>query len=55
MKTFIELILKLGADPNALNEDGLTALHLLADIEEILFLHEYVHVFQALVECRNSS
>jgi ankyrin repeat protein len=49
MKTFIELILKLGADPNALNEDGLTALHLLADIEEILFLHEYVHVFQALL------
>ena len=45
----IELILRLGADPNALDEDGLTALPLLADIEEILFLHEYVHVFQALL------
>ena len=49
MKTFIELILKLGADPNALDEDGLTALHLLADKKELLLLHKYVDVFQALV------
>ena len=47
--TTIELILKLGADPNAVDEDGLTALHLLADKKELLLLHKYVDVFQALV------
>jgi hypothetical protein len=47
--TTIELILKLGADPNAVDEDGLTALHLLADKGELLLLPVYVDVFQALV------
>jgi hypothetical protein len=48
--TTIELILKLGADPNAIDEHGQTALHILAEREELFFLHEYVHVFQALVD-----
>ena len=47
--TRIKLILQLGADPNAINRESRTPLHILAEIKED-HLNEYLPVFQTLVD-----
>lgn len=45
----IKLTLKLGGDPNAIDENGGTALHILAGIN-FLYFDKYMPVFRALVD-----
>jgi hypothetical protein len=49
IKKIIQLILELGADPNAIDEKGQTPLHILAK-QLFVIQEEYVSVFQTLVD-----